>query len=102
MDHAYASLCKPGISHCYSSFSSAQVVSQMFPSNSTNICLVEHRSFPTSEDGMSAASFLHSSFDLSKAINAVMPWLFHTSKVPQVSKNTPFDAFYSHGFERRQ
>ena len=32
------------------------------PRNSANICLVEHRSFSTLEGGMSAASFLHSSF----------------------------------------
>ena len=32
------------------------------PRNSTNICLVEHRSLSTLEGGMSAASFLHSSF----------------------------------------
>ena len=42
------------------------------PRNSANICLVEHRSFSTLEGGMSAASFLHSSF--LQAINAVMLW----------------------------
>ena len=41
--------------------------------NSANICLVEHRSFSTLEGGMSAASFLDSSF--LQAINAVMLWL---------------------------
>ena len=45
---------------------------QSCPRNSANICLVEHRSFLTLEGGMSAASFLHSSFLL--ATNAVMLW----------------------------
>ena len=45
---------------------------QGFPRNSANICLVEHRSFSTFEGGISAASFLHSSFF--QAINAVMLW----------------------------
>ena len=39
------------------------------PRNSANICLVEHRSFSAFEGGMSAASFLHSSF--LQAVNAV-------------------------------
>ena len=43
--------------------------------NSANICLVEHRSFSTLEGGMSAASFLHSSF--LQAINAEMLWPVH-------------------------
>ena len=43
--------------------------------------LVEHRSFSTSERGMSAASFLHSSF--LQAINIVMLWPVHVQKVPQ-------------------
>ena len=51
------------------------------PRNSANICLVEHRSFSTLEDGMSAASFLHSSF--LQAINVVMLWPVHVQKVPQ-------------------
>ena len=32
------------------------------PRNRANVCLVEHRSFPTLEGGMTVASFLHSSF----------------------------------------
>ena len=55
------------------------------PRNSVNICLVEHRPFSTLEGGMSAASFLHSSF--LQVINAVMFWLVHVQKVPQVSKH---------------
>ena len=55
------------------------------PRNSANICLVEHRSFSTLEGGMSAASFLHSSF--LQAINAVMPWLVHVQKVLQASEH---------------
>ena len=51
------------------------------PRNSTNICLVEHRSLSTLEGGMSAASFLHSSF--LQAVNAVMLWLVRVEKVPQ-------------------
>ena len=43
------------------------------PRNSANICLVQHRSFSTMEGGMSAASFLHSSF--LQAVSAVMLWL---------------------------
>ena len=50
-----------------------QQSSQGCPRNSVNICLVEHRSFSTSEGGMSAASFLRSSF--LQAINAVMSGL---------------------------
>ena len=52
------------------------------PSNSANVCQVEHRSFLTSEGGMSVASFLHFSFR--QAINAVMLWPVHVQKVPQV------------------
>ena len=55
------------------------------PRNSANICLVEHRSFLTLEGGMSAASFLHSSF--LQAINAVMLWLVRVEKVPQDSEH---------------
>ena len=57
------------------------------PRNSANICLVEHRSFSTLEGagGMSAASFLHSSF--LQAINAVMLWLVRVEKVPQASEH---------------
>ena len=55
------------------------------PGNSANICLVEHRSFSTLEGGMSAASFLHSSF--LQAINAVMLWPVHVQKVPQASEH---------------
>ena len=46
-------------------------------------CLVEHRSFSTLEGGMSAASFLGSSF--LQAINAVMLWPVPVQKVPQAS-----------------
>ena len=64
-------------------------VSQQFPQgcprNSANICLVEHRSFSTLEGGMSAASFLHSSF--LQAINPVMLWPVHVQKVPQASEH---------------
>ena len=42
------------------------------PRNSANICLVERISFSAFEGGMSAASFLHSSF--LQAVNAVMLW----------------------------
>ena len=55
------------------------------PRNSVNICLVEHRSFSTFEGGMSAASFLHSSF--LQAVNAVMLWLVCAEKVPQASEH---------------
>ena len=53
------------------------------PRNSANICLVEHRSFSTLEGGMSAASFLHSSF--LQANSAVMLLLVRVEKVPQAS-----------------
>ena len=55
------------------------------PRNSANICLVEHRSFLTSEGGMSATSFLHPSFP--QAINAVMLWPVHVQRVPQASEH---------------
>ena len=55
------------------------------PRNSAHICLVEHRSVSAWEGGMSAASFLHSSF--LQAINAVMLWLVHIEKVPQASEH---------------
>ena len=55
------------------------------PRNSTNICLVEHRSFSALEGGMSAASFLHSSF--LQAVSAVMLWPVHIQKVPQASEH---------------
>ena len=54
------------------------------PRNSANICLVEHRSFSALEGGMSAASFLHSSF--LQAVNAVMLWLVRAEKVPQAQE----------------
>ena len=64
-------------------------VSQQSPQgclrNSANICLVEHWSFSTLEGGMSAASFLHSSF--LQAVNAVMFWPVHVEKVPQASEH---------------
>ena len=55
------------------------------PRNSANICLVEHRSFSALEGGMSAASFLHSSF--LQAVSAVMLWLVRAEKVPQASEH---------------
>ena len=55
------------------------------PRNGANICLVEQRSFSTLEGGMSAASFLHSSFF--QAISAVMLWPVHAEKVPQASEH---------------
>ena len=55
------------------------------PRNSANICLVEHRSFSAFEGGMSAASFLHSSF--LQAVSAVMLWLVRAEKVPQASEH---------------
>ena len=48
------------------------------PRNSASICLVEDRSFSTLEGGMSAASFLHSSF--LQAVSAVMFWPVHVQK----------------------
>ena len=60
-------------------------VSQQSPQgclrNSTNICLVEHRSFSTLKGVKSAASFLHSSFLL--AINSVTLLPVQFQKVPQ-------------------
>ena len=58
---------------------------QSYPRNSANICLVEHRLFSAFEGGMSAASFLHSSF--LQAVNAVMLWLVRAEKVPQASEH---------------
>ena len=58
--------------------------------NNANVCLVEHRSFSASEVGMSAASFLHSTFF--QAINAVMLWSVHVHKVPQVCPFIPIDS----------
>ena len=55
------------------------------PRNSANICLVEHRSFSALWGGMSAASFLHSSF--LRSISAVMLWPAHVQKVPQASEH---------------
>ena len=55
------------------------------PRNSANVCLVEHRSLPTCEDGMSAANFLSSS--VHHAIDAVMLWPVHVQKFPQSSEH---------------
>ena len=55
------------------------------PQNRANICLVEHRSFSTLEVGMSATSFLHSSF--LQAVSAVMLWPVHVQKVLQASEH---------------
>ena len=63
----------------------SQQSSQGCPRNSANICMVEHRSFLTLEGGMSATSFLHSSF--LQAINAVMLWLVCVEKVPPASEH---------------
>ena len=60
-------------------------VSQQSPQgclrNSANIGLVENRLFSISEGGMSATSFLHSSF--LQAVSAVMLWPVYVQKVPQ-------------------
>ena len=55
------------------------------PRNNANVCLVLHRSFPTSKGGMSAVSLFHSSF--LGAISAVMLWPLHVQKAPQASKH---------------
>ena len=64
-------------------------VSQQSPQgclrNRAKICLVEHRSFSALEGGMSAASFLHSSF--LQVISAAMLWPVHVQKVPQASEH---------------
>ena len=57
---------------------------QGYPQNSANVCLVEHRLFPTSEVGRSVTSFLHFSFF--QAINAGMIWPIHVQKFPQASE----------------
>ena len=66
---------------------SAQSLSSLpeVPFETVPIYLVEHRSSSTLEGGMSAASFLHSSF--LQAINAVMLWPVHVEKVPQASEH---------------
>ena len=69
----------------YALRSVSQQSPQGCPRNSVNICLVAHRSFSTLEGGMSAASFLRSSF--LQAINAVMLWPVHVEKVPQASEH---------------
>ena len=58
-------------------------VSQGCPRNNA-ICLVQHRSFSTLEGGMSATSFLHSSFI--QAVSVVMLLPVHVEKVPQASE----------------
>ena len=55
------------------------------PRSSASICLFEHRWFSILKGGVSAASFLHSSF--LQAINAVMLWLVRVEKVPQASEH---------------
>ena len=62
----------------------SQKYPQGCPRNSGNVCLDEHRSFSTLEGGMSAASFLHSSF--LQAINAAMLWPVYAQKIPQASE----------------
>ena len=69
----------------YSLHPVSQQSPQGCPRNSANICLVEHRSFSTLDGGMSAASFLHSSF--LQAVSAVMLWLVRVEKVPQASEH---------------
>ena len=59
---------------------------QGYPRNSANIYMVEHRSFSTLEGGMSATSFLHSSF--LQAISAVMLWPVYVEKIPQASETS--------------
>ena len=80
--------------------SASQHSPQCCPRNSANVCLVEHRSFPTSDGGMSAASFLHSSF--LQAVKAVMLWPVQVQTVPQASEHlcpaklqTRCDIFYA-------
>ena len=65
--------------------SASQQSAQGCPRNSANICLVEHRSFSTLEGGMSAASFLHSSF--LQATNSVILRPVHVQNVPQASEH---------------
>ena len=92
--------CFTGASSCLSSFNfsvssrwhrsarkgpyTLRPVSQQSPQgctrNSANVCLVW-----TLESGMSAASFLHSSF--LQVINAVMLWPVHVQKVLQASEH---------------
>ena len=62
----------------YALHSVSQQSLQGCPRNSAIVCLVEHRSFPTSEGGMLAASFLHSYF--LQAISAVILWPVHALK----------------------
>ena len=70
------------------------------PRNSAKGCLVEHRSFPTSERGMSDACYFHLSFVLFcfvclfvclfaflQVISAVILWPLHAQKIPQASKH---------------
>ena len=58
---------------------------QGYPRNSANVCLIEYRSSPISEGGMSTVSFLPSSF--LQVINAVVLCPFRVQKVPQTSEN---------------
>ena len=69
----------------YALHTASQQSPQGCPRNSANVCQVEHRSFPTSEGGMSVASFLNSSF--LQVINAVMLKPVHIHKVPQASED---------------
>ena len=69
----------------YALFPVSQRSPQGRPRNSVNDRSVEHRSFTTPEDGVSAASFLHSSF--LRVINAVMLWPVHVQKVPLASQH---------------
>ena len=69
----------------YALHSVSQQSPQSCPRNSASICLVEHRSFSTCDGGMSAASFLHSSF--LQAINVVILWPVRAQKVPQASEH---------------
>ena len=62
----------------------SQESSQGCSRNSASVCLVEHRSFLTSEYRMSAASSLHSFL---RAINAVMLRPVHFQKFPQASEH---------------
>ena len=60
--------------------SQLSAVSSLLPSKQYRLCVVEHRTFLTSEGGMSAISFLNSSF--LQAVNAVMLWPVHVQKIP--------------------
>ena len=63
----------------------SQQYPQHCPQTSANVCLAEHWLFLATEDGISATSFLHSSF--LQAISAVMLWPVCVQKVPLPSNH---------------